>query len=213
MEEKGGGGRTDEDVHGGLNWCWISFASFSEVQEYVDEHPGCIHTFKRLCMDDDCPSCDRVCTPVGYVLSGWRCTQSTVKRLLVERTPVDDICYVFGGGTKRYDMLSCAVLNRKNIAHIVETKQLSLSSLQRAVVVCEDELATYDHECLVRSYNERFGVLLANQAMMQTCLEQQSNVFAATVWSFGQTVVGDHQTVFDTLADVWRNGFYYFQSP
>jgi hypothetical protein len=110
-------------------------------------------------------------------------------------------------------MLSCAVLFRKHITPIVETKQLSLLSVKNAIKVCKQELLEVDLGILEKSDVEPMNILIANDALLGKCLDLQSNVFASTVWSFRQAFVGDHQTVFDTLAEVWRNGFYYFQSP
>jgi len=85
--------------------------------------------------------------------------------------------------------------------------------LQKAIELYEKEIALCDTRDLECSAVKDMLMLLVNYKSLQKCLDQQSNVFAATVWSFRQTFVGDHQTVFDTLAEVWRNGFYYFQSP
>lgn len=195
------------------NWVWLSFVDPGEVRKYFEQFPSYLHVLRPLCTEDECFQCDHVCTPAGYVLCSWRWKSSSIKRFLVEHTPSDALCLVFADGTKRYDMLSCAVLFRKHIVDIIETKQLSLSSVKKAVKVCKQELFEVDRGILDKSDIEPMNILIANDALLENCLDQQSNIFAASVWSFSQTFVGDHQTVFDTLAEVWRNGFYYFQSP
>lgn len=195
------------------NWVWLSFVDPTGVREYFEQFPSYLHVLRPLCTEDECVQCDHVCTPAGYVLCGWRWKSSYIKRFLIEHTPSDAVCCVLGNGTKQYDMLSCAMLFRKDITDIVETKQLSLPSVQKAIKVCKQKLFEVDRGVLEKSDIESMNILIANDGLLEKCLDQQSNVFAASVWSFRQAFVGDHQTVFDTLAEVWRNGFYYFQSP
>lgn len=208
MEGKG----EDEDPRT-RSWAWLSWNDEKDIRRYAETYPKRMQVLLDHCTVDESGACDATCTPVGYALSCTRWMHWSIKRFLVEHTSLEDTCYVADGGTTRYDMLSCAVAYRKNITTILETKQLSLSSTQKAIGVCEQELSRYDRSQLEKSDMEHVANLIVNCALLEKCLEQQSNVFAASVWSFRQTFVGDHQTVFDTLAEVWRNGFYYFQSP
>jgi hypothetical protein len=85
-------------------------------------------------------------------------------------------------------MLSCAVLFRKHITPIVETKQLSLLSVKNAIKVCKQELLEVDLGILEKSDVEPMNILIANDALLEKCLDQQSNVFASTVWPSSEMV-------------------------
>jgi hypothetical protein len=85
--------------------------------------------------------------------------------------------------------------------------QISLLSVQRAVNFYETIIASMEYDRRTKKGNH------AMYKLYQRWLDHQSNVFAATVWSLRHCFAGDHQTVFDTLAEVWRNGFYPILEP
>lgn len=187
------------------NWSWFDDLDHEQQLQYVEEHPECVTTFK---LHDSVAYLSGVrCTVVGHALSWVSRVSETLRRELIERVSLDDICYVSEAGNIRLDVLSCAVIEQRSVEFMLRTKRLSVPSLLQAIKRCTSRRyvlsmgTIQDGHGLARIFH-------ANKNAMQMCLDQQSNIFAATVWSFRQAFVGDHSTVFDRIAEVWRNGFY-----
>lgn len=189
------------------NWCWIDALDHEQMQKYVQEHPECVTTFKRYAHWDYGTRAQ--CTLIGHALCPVSRVPPDIVKALIERVSADDICYIWEEKNMRVDVLSTAVLARRYVEYILTTKRLAVVSLQKAIFNCQ-HIQTKERTVINRrEREERTRPYRESERLLQQCLDQQSNVFAATVWSFRQAFVGDHQTIFDTLAEVWRNGFYY----
>ena len=184
----------------------LRWGSNNDVAEFITAEPAIVRQFGRCCNVVDNPKCDIMLNPLGYAYANSIFVSSEKKRVLVSATDVHQLCFVKPSDRVSYDALSTCVHFCHHAEIFLQCARPCISSLESAIVICQDILKTYNEdqrESLQNSGRPRMNVHVANLCCILQRLELERGIYAV-FWAFRQSVRGDHSGFFAVFEGVWR---------
>jgi hypothetical protein len=132
-----------------------------------------------------------------YTVLGLSLSSSTDSKDVLEAilryadNSLEEHCYVTNGDGGAFDALSLRVHREQPCETLLNLSRPSIGTLERAMITP------------IPAGRAHRSVAVKNRALLERRHFLELGIFAV-VWSFRQCFVGDHESVFERLAEAWR---------